>query len=110
MLELVMGASHPNQKPSIRFQLLDELLAVYGGYYDHFNGCGNALLPSYPNNEQVTPITRPGKMRIRDEFRVSNIPAVSCQNRLRGLPGSAQETSTQASGLRLRGTATGLAI
>jgi hypothetical protein len=30
------------------------------------------LLPSYPNNEQVTPVTRPGKMRIRDEFRVSN--------------------------------------
>jgi hypothetical protein len=31
-----------------------------------------ALLPSYPNNEQVNPVTRPGKMRIRDEFRMSN--------------------------------------
>jgi hypothetical protein len=30
------------------------------------------ILPSYPNNEQVTPVTRPSKMRIRDEFRVSN--------------------------------------
>lgn len=43
MLELVMGASHPDQKPPIRFQLLDDLLAVHGGYYNHPNGCGNAL-------------------------------------------------------------------
>jgi len=43
MLELVMGASYPDQKPSIRFQLLDELLTLHGGYYNHFNGCGKAL-------------------------------------------------------------------
>jgi hypothetical protein len=43
MLELVMGAAHSDQKPPIRFQLLDDLLAIHGGYYNHHGGCNNTL-------------------------------------------------------------------
>ena len=32
MLELVMRSFDPHQKPAIRFQLFDDLLAIQGGY------------------------------------------------------------------------------
>lgn len=35
VLELVMRAFDPSQKPAVRLQLPDDLPAVHGGYYDH---------------------------------------------------------------------------
>jgi hypothetical protein len=35
MLELVMRAFDSRQKPAIRLQLLNDLLAVHGGYCNH---------------------------------------------------------------------------
>lgn len=43
MLKLVMRALDPRQKPAIRFQMLDELLAVHGGYCNHSTEKGNAI-------------------------------------------------------------------
>jgi transposase InsO family protein len=56
----IMGLEAVYQKPDTRRSNPEHSVYPY------------LLLPSYPNTEQVTPVTRPGKMRIRDEFRVSN--------------------------------------
>ena len=42
MLELVMRAFDARQAPAICFQLLDDLLAVHGGYYNHRRAKGNS--------------------------------------------------------------------
>lgn len=38
----VMAALHAAQCPAIRLELLDNLLAVHGGYYNHQFNKGNA--------------------------------------------------------------------
>lgn len=53
MLELVMRAIDPRQTPAVRFQSLDELPAVHGGYYNHHEQKINA--PS-DNERLVTDI------------------------------------------------------
>jgi len=35
MLELMVRTLNPRQKPAFRFQLLDDLLAIHGGYNNH---------------------------------------------------------------------------
>jgi len=35
MLELVVRTFHAGEIPALRFQLLDDLLAIHGGYYNH---------------------------------------------------------------------------
>jgi hypothetical protein len=43
MFELVVGALHTYQGPSVGFELLDEVFAVHGGYYTHHYHAVNTI-------------------------------------------------------------------
>jgi hypothetical protein len=53
MLELVMRAFDPRQKPAIGFELLDYLFAVHGGYYNHLTNKSNTITSLIQSGETL---------------------------------------------------------
>jgi len=53
MLELVMRAFDPHQKPAIGFELLDDLLAVHSGYYNHLTNKSNTITSLIQSGETL---------------------------------------------------------